>query len=60
MFWYTKGIDKQNNVAIARGKGEWVEVELGKGEGKWGQKESSMQCADDIFLSCTIETCVVL
>ena len=42
------------------GWGRWV-----KGR-KWGWKETAwsnghtMQCADDILLSCTLETCMVL
>ena len=51
---------------IARGsqKWGWGEVEVGKGD-KWGERDLALggkhtrQCADDVLLGCTLETCVV-
>ena len=53
-------------MVIARGKGRWGEVDIGKGgEGAterdfaWGG-ECTMQRAGDVLTSCTLEACVVL
>ena len=64
--WYTymQHRDMDNSVGIDRGKG-WAEVELDKTR-KWYGKRlclgdgRMMQCADDVLLSCTLETYMVL
>ena len=41
-------------------------MEVGKGEAMWIERNFTwgggcmMQCADNVFLSCTLETCMVL
>ena len=54
-------------MVLAREKGCWGQVEVGKGWGEmevekefaWGRR-CTMQCADDVSLSCTLETCMIL
>lgn len=65
---YLYNIQTDNSVVIARGKrGDgWVEVgKVGSEEG-WRQKKTAqanghtMQCANDVLLSWTLETVIVL
>ena len=64
----THNIDTDKNVVLARGKrgrGRWKWA-TGVGWGMWTERGFAwghgcvMQCAEDVLLSCTLETCVVL
>ena len=62
---YTCHIDTYNSVVTARGKGGWGGGGGGRRVGKWGWRDfawgdgPTMQ-HEDVSLSCTMETCVVL
>ena len=53
-------------MVIGREKGDWREVEVGKGGVNRKAKrldlggECKMQYADDVLLRCTLEACMVL
>ena len=55
-----KHIDTDNSVVIARGKRKWVEVGRRRNGAFAFGNGCMMQCAHDVLLSCTLETCMVL